>query len=211
MGVFSVISLLIATLGNVAIAAHQIAFNIWDVAYMPLISIGSAMATRVGHAIGAGDRQAVSLSFRVGTSVTVIIALVIMALLLALPGPIARAYTDEPDILALALTLIRLACLFILIDAIQVATSFCLRAFKDTRFPFLVMCVTYWMITLPLGYWLGVMSTDDPVAGTVGFWKAMILGIAITTVIVSARLWRTLLKPLPADVLPENASSGASA
>ena len=211
VGVFSVISLLIATLGNVAIAAHQIAFNIWDVAYMPLISIGSAMATRVGHAIGAGDRQAVSLSFRVGTSVTVIIALVIMALLLTLPGPIARAYTDEPDILALALTLIRLACLFILIDAIQVATSFCLRAFKDTRFPFLVMCVTYWMITLPLGYWLGVMSTDDPVAGTVGFWKAMILGIAITTVIVSARLWRTLLKPLPAEVLPENASSGASA
>ncbi len=200
VGVFSVISLMIASLGNVAIAAHQIAFNVWDVAYMPLISVGSAMATRVGHAIGAGDRPGVKLSIQVGTGVTVIIALAIMLLLLTIPGPIVQAYTGDTAIVALALTLIRLACLFILIDAIQVATSFCLRAFKDTRFPFAVMCFSYWMITLPLGYWWGVVQAQDASAGTVGFWKAMILGISITAVLVSARLWQTLLKPLPTMV-----------
>jgi MATE family, multidrug efflux pump len=197
VGVFSIISLLIATLGNIAIAAHQIAFNVWDVAYMPLISVGSAMATRIGHAIGAQDKPAVKLSVQVGMGITLFIALGIMLLLLTVPGPIVNAYTDDAAILALALLLIRLACLFILIDAIQVTASFCLRAFKDTRFPFVVMCVTYWMITLPIGYWTGIVTAEDATAGTVNFWKAMILGIAITAILVGVRVWQTLRKPLP--------------
>ena len=197
VGVFSIISLLIATLGNIAIAAHQIAFNVWDVAYMPLISVGSAMATRVGHAIGAHDKPAVKLSVQVGMGVTLAIALGIMLLLLTVPGPIVNAYTEDTAILTLALMLIRLACLFILIDAFQVTASFCLRAFKDTRFPFVAMCVTYWMITLPLGYWTGVVNAEDAASGTVNFWKAMILGITITALLVGIRVWQTLRKPLP--------------
>ncbi len=197
VAVFSLISLLIATLGNVAIAAHQIAFNIWDVAYMPLISIGSAMATRMGHAIGAGDKPGVLLAARCGTLITLAIALLTMLLLFTAPQAIIRVYTDDADIMLLALALIRLAALFILIDACQVAASFCLRAYKDTRYPFLVMCIAYWMITLPLGYWLGLVITDDPTMGTVGFWKAMILGIAIAAVLVVTRVWLTLKKPLP--------------
>ena len=208
VGVFSVISLLIATLGNVAIAAHQIAFNIWDVAYMPLISVGSAMATRIGHAIGAGDKTAVKLAVQVGTGTTMLIAVGIMIVLITIPGPIAGVYTEDSAILALALTLIRLACLFILIDAIQVIAAFCLRAFKDTRFPFIVMGIAYWLITLPLGYWLGVVKAEDATDGTVAFWQSMILGISITAVLVTIRVWRTLQKPLPAPE-DDRAETGA--
>ena len=60
IAVFSIVALMIATLGDTAMGAHQIAFNVWDVVYIPLISIGSAIATRMGHAIGAGDRQGIS-------------------------------------------------------------------------------------------------------------------------------------------------------
>ena len=34
VAVYSVVALGIATLGNTAIASHQIAFNVWDVVYM---------------------------------------------------------------------------------------------------------------------------------------------------------------------------------
>ena len=37
-GVFSAITLLIATLGDAAVAAHQIAINVWDVFYIPMVS-----------------------------------------------------------------------------------------------------------------------------------------------------------------------------
>ena len=198
VAVFSVIALMIATLGNTAIASHQIAFNVWDVVYIPLISIGSAMATRIGHAIGAADKPAVILSVRCGTALCLAIAALCLAVLLSVPNLIVRAYTDDTAIMALAVTLIRLGCLFILLDAIQVAASFCLRAFKDTRFPFIAMCIAYWLVTLPLGYWLGIATTDDATTGAVGFWRAMIAGIAIAGVMVVWRVRRTLAKPLPA-------------
>ena len=194
---FSVIALMIATLGNTAMGSHQIAFNVWDVVYIPLISIGSAMATRIGHAIGAGDRPGVVRAVTTGGWMTLLIALLCMLVLLAFPGAIVRAYTNDSGIYAMAVGLIRLAALFILLDAVQVAASFSLRAFKDTRFPFIVMCIAYWMFTLPLGYWLGLVRAEDATAGTVGFWQAMIAGITITAVLVVWRLVVTLRRPLP--------------
>ena len=202
VAVFSVIALMIATLGNTAMASHQIAFNVWDVVYIPLISIGSAMATRIGHAIGAGDRRSVLVAVKCGFWMSLLIALVCMTVLLAMPGAIVRAYTGDSGIYAMAVGLIRLAALFILIDAVQVSASFSLRAFKDTRFPFLVMCVAYWMFTLPLGYWLGILNADDAASGTQGFWQAMIAGILITAVLVVWRLVVTLKRPLPSQTAP---------
>ena len=187
----------IATLGNTAMAAHQIAFNVYDLVYMPLISIGSAMATRVGHAIGGGDRAKVNVAIVCGTSLTLLMGLLCMAILLVNPTAIIKVYTNDLAIHGIALTLIRLAALFIVLDAGQLAASFCLRAFKDTRFPFVVLCVAYWLVTLPLGYWLGIISADNALDGTMGFWKSMIAGIAVSAVLIVWRLHWILQKPLP--------------
>ncbi len=195
---FSVIALLIATLGDIAVAAHQVAFNMWDVVYMPLISFGSALALRLGHAIGAGDRAAVRLSITCGTSLTVLVGLVGMILLLSSPATLVRLYTDDPAIEAVAISLVRLAGLFIAIDSAQVAAAYCLRAFKDARFPLFALCIAYWLITLPVGYWRGIVSADNALDGTVAFWQSMIAGIAVTSLLVFLRLYLTLRKPLPA-------------
>ena len=197
VAVFSIIALLIATLGNTAIAAHQIAFNVWDVVYMLLISIGSAMGTRVGHAIGAGSKSSVHLAITCGSCATLLTGLAGMLVLLIVPQFIIQVYTDDTAIHEIAIALIGLAALFIVLDAAQVAASFCLRAFKDTRFPFIVLCVAYWLFALPLGYWLGIVSADNPLDGTLGFWKSLIAGSAVSGVLVTWRLYATLQKPLP--------------
>lgn len=197
MGFFSVIALLIATLGDIAVAAHQVAFNMWDVVYMPLISFGSALAVRMGHAIGAGDREAVRLSILCGTSLTVLVGLLGTALLLASPATLVGLYTSDTAIAAVAVSLVRLAGLFIAIDSAQVAASYCLRAFKDTRFPLYALCIAYWLITLPLGYWYGIRYSDNALDGTIAFWQSMIAGITVTSLLVFVRLYRTLRKPLP--------------
>lgn len=202
--VFSIIALSIASLGNSAMAAHQIAYNVWDVVYMILLSIGSALATRIGHAIGAQDRQAVTLAIHCGASATLAVGTLFMMALLLAPGAVISIYTDDAEIHALATGLIGLAALFILVDATQVTTTFSLRAFKDTTFPFIVLCSSYWCVTLPLGYYLGVVVADTPMEGTMGFWKAMIIGVALGTAILLRRLLTTLARPLP-QLPPERA------
>ncbi len=197
VAVFSVLALLIATLGTSAVAAHQIAFNVWDVAYIPLISVGSAMATRIGHAIGAGDRASVFRALRVGAALALGVALLCLVTLLAAPQLIVSAYTEDAAIRGLAVALIRLAALFILLDAVHVTASFTLRAFKETRYPFVVTCVAFWMFMLPLGYWLGLVRAEDAAQGTAGFWRAMIAGIALSGLLISRRLLHLLARPLP--------------
>jgi MATE family multidrug resistance protein len=193
---FSVIALCIATLGDIAMGAHQVAFSMWDVVYMPLVSFGSALAIRVGHAIGAGDRAALSLSIRCGTTMTVMVGLLGMTVLLSAPARLVSLFTSDNEIAAIAVILVRLAALFIIIDSAQVAASYCLRAFKDTRFAFFALCLAYWLITLPLGYWRGIISADNALDGTVAFWQSLIAGITVSSLLVFARLYRTLRKPL---------------
>lgn len=196
VGVFSVIALMIATLGNSAMAAHQIAYNVWDVLYMPLISVGSAMATRVGHAIGSNDDQQMRLSVRTGMAITLMIGLASTLLLLTIPGLLITAYTTDPDIHLIAARLLQLVALFVVIDSLQVAASFCLRAFKDTRYPFVVMCLSYWLFALPLSWWLGMELATTPGDATAAIWTALIAGICVSTVLISWRLLHTLRKPM---------------
>jgi MATE family multidrug resistance protein len=199
MAVFSVIGLLIASVGTTEIAAHQIAINIYDVLYMPLISIGSAMATRVGHSIGRGDMPAVKTSIESGMMVSAGFCVIITVMLLVIPDPVARIYTENTEIRTLAVGLLRLAILFVVIDMFAVVTSFALRAFKDTRFPFLVMAIAYWMFALPLGYALGLHNPDSELYGAMGFWWAMIGGVAVAGILTSWRLFIFLKRPLKPD------------
>jgi MATE family, multidrug efflux pump len=197
IAVFSIIGLCIARLGNTAMASHQIAVNVWDVVYMPLVSIGTAMTTRIGHAIGAGDKPGSTLAIKCGAIVTLLMGLLIMLFLLSTPHLVVRAYTDDEAILGMAIALIRLAGFFIILDAVQVVASFSLRAFKDNRFPFVVMSIAYWGIALPLGYYLGTVAGSSPMEGTIGFWKGMIAGISVAAVLVVWRLRSWIRKPLP--------------
>ena len=192
IGVFTVVALMIATLSSDAIAAHQIAWNVWDVIYMPLISMGSAMATRVGHAIGSGELQRIAVSVKTGMAITILIGLVSTIVILAIPGPLISVYTSDTEIRMIALRLVQLAALFIVIDSVQVAGSFVLRAFKDTRFPFLVMCLSYWCLALPLSWWLGLKVATTPADGTAAIWQALIAGICVSTVFIGWRLYGRL-------------------
>lgn len=197
VGVFSLIALLVGSLGEVAMASHQIAFNVWDMFYIPMLAIGTAMSTRIGHAIGAQDRDAVFRALTVGSTVAAFIALLTTFLLINFPNLIIGMYTDSTEIHDMAVRLLGLAALFILIDGIQIVGAFTLRAFKETRYPFIVMVVSYWLVALPLGTYLGLEVADNPGDGAAGFWYATISGIACCAMMVLARMYILVRRPLP--------------
>jgi MATE family multidrug resistance protein len=199
MAVFSVIGLMIASVGNHQVAAHQIAMNVYDVVYMPLLAIGSAMATRMGHGIGRGEAVAVRDSLQCGFLIAFLFCVAMSMVLLWVPDPVARIYTEDEPIRQIAISLLQLAVLFIGIDMLAVVSSFALRAYKDTRFPFLVMTIAYWMVALPLGYWLGLADSGDRLHGALGFWWAMIAGVAVAALLTGLRMRVWLRRPLTPD------------
>ncbi len=199
MAVFSVVGLMIATVGNTEVAAHQIATSIYDVVYMPLMSIGSAMATRMGHGIGRGSMESVKLSMQSGVLVAIAVCILMAIAFIQSPDVIASIYTSDKEIIDIAVALLQLTLIFIAVDTAAVTTSFALRAFKDTRFPFLVMTVSYWMIALPIGYYIGLYDEESQLYGALGFWWAMIIGVAVAAVLTAWRLSVWFRRPLALD------------
>jgi multidrug resistance protein, MATE family len=68
---FAAISLLVARFGVVQVSAHQIALNFTSLVFMVPLSIGIAIITRVGQALGEGDPARARIAAWVGVAMSV--------------------------------------------------------------------------------------------------------------------------------------------
>lgn len=181
---FSLIALLVAGFGTAQVAAHQIALNFASLVFMVPMSLGTALLTRVGLALGAGAPDVARFRAWVGVGLAFLVAIVSAALIAVFNAQIAAAYTTDAAVAMLAAQLLVFAALFQLPDAVQVATSCAIRAYKVTRAPMVIHLTAFWGLCLPLGCVLGLAPQWMPwrpaqALGAQGFWMALVAGLAI--------------------------------
>lgn len=189
-GLFVATALIVATLGEDVIASHQVAVNIASLFFMIPLGLAMAITVRVGNAVGRGDERAVRYAGFCGIALTLVTQLVSASLMLTLPYFIARVYTHDPKVIALAAQLIMLAGLFQFSDGIQVAANGALRGLKDTRVPMAITLFAYWVIGMPVGWWL----TFHQRMGARGMWIGLIAGLSVAAVMLFVRFWRSAWK-----------------
>ena len=143
------------------------------------------------------------MALKAGILCSGVISVTTMIILLSFPTAIVGIYSDSSDISLLAVRLLSFAALFVIIDAVQIVGSFSMRAYKKTRFPFIASMVAYWLIALPLGYYLGVMNADNAFDGAAGFWVGIIVGVAVASVMIAVRLVLLLRQPIPTSFTPD--------
>jgi MATE family multidrug resistance protein len=171
--------------------------------YIPMLAIGGAMATRMGHAIGAQDKAGVFRALKAGMIYSGAVSAATMIVLLSLPHVIVSLYTQSSDMSLLAVRLLSFAALFVMIDAVQIVGSFSMRAYKKTTFPFIASMVAYWLIALPLGYYLGIMTANNASDGAAGFWVGIIVGVGVASGMIAIKLVALLQQPIPSDLVAE--------
>jgi len=186
-GLFVAAALVISTLGEEIVASHQVAFNVASVFFMVPLGLAMAITVRVGNAVGRADASAVRYAGFCGIGLTLFTQLVSAGLMLSLPHFIAGLYTSEPGVLTLAVQLIMLAGLFQLSDGIQVASNGALRGLKDTRVPMVMTLFAYWVIGMPLGWWLSFRHD----LGARGMWIGLIGGLSVAALLLFSRFWRS--------------------
>ena len=183
-GAFAFVALLMGRLGVVQVAAHQVAINLASLTFMVPLGVSSAAAVIVGHAVGRQDpdgvRRSTAAALRVGAAFMAVTA----GLFIGFPGPLARLYTDEADVLALAAVLLPIAGVFQVFDGLQVVALGLLRGLGDTRVPALINVVAFWFVAIPTSYWLG-FGLDR---GATGLWWGLVVGLAVVAVTLVARL-----------------------
>jgi MATE family multidrug resistance protein len=175
IGVFAVVSALIGKLGAVPLAGHQIAINCASFTYMVPLGISSAAAVRVGNALGRGDaaaaREAGWMAILLGAGFMSFAGIA----LVSVPRLIARAFTPDPAVIAAGATLLVIAAAFQLFDGLQTVATGALRGAGDTRTPMIANLVAYWLVGLPIAWWLGFRLRW----GASGLWIGLCAGLML--------------------------------
>lgn len=180
---FAAAALMMGTLGTATVAGHQIALN-WA-AFMFMVPLGLGMATtiRVGHALGAGDRAGARFSGWTGITSGTGFMVGSALFMLVFRDAIVGMYTRDPEVTAVAVSLLIWAAIFQVADGMQAAASGALRGYKDTQVPALITVLAYWGVGLTLAWGLGLHQGLGPQ----GIW----IGLTASLVVVAAGLtWR---------------------
>lgn len=96
---------------------------------------------------------------------------------------IVSVYTQDINVVPVAMYLLWFAMAYQLMDALQVSAAGCLRGMQDTQAPMWITLMAYWVIAFPIGLYLA-RYTDWGVAGVVRFnywFKYCLCFIALTT------------------------------
>jgi MATE family multidrug resistance protein len=105
--------------------------------------------------------------------------------MVAIPDLITGIYTDDVAVQNVAISLLYIAAIFQISDGLQVSSYGALRGLKDTKIPMVVNFVAYWVIGLPLGYYLGIIRGVGPQ----GLWMGLIAGLSVAAVLHNIRFW----------------------
>ncbi len=187
VGAFVGATLLIGVLGTVPLAAHQIAINCAATTFMVPLGLSSALTIRVGHAVGAGEihraRRITGGALLSGALFMSATALVF----LTFGEAIARGFTPDAEVVALAASLLIIAGIFQIGDGIQIVSMGALRGLKDVRTPTWMLVLVYWLVALPLGALLTFVFDR----GAEGMWIGLVAGLGTAAALLAARChWR---------------------
>ena len=182
---FSIATLWAGWLSAVDLASHSIALNLASISYMLPLGVSFAASTRVGNLIGEGDRagaqRAAWISLLLGGGVMLGAAALFVVARTGLPA----LYGAEGEVLALSATLLPIVAAFQLFDGLQVVGGGVLRGMGRPRPAAAANLVGYYLIALPLAWWLAFRGG----LGLAGIWYGLALGLACVAVLEIAWIW----------------------
>ena len=118
------------------------------------------------------------------------VAIVAGVLIVLFRAQIASLYSNDPEVIVIASTLMVFVAVYQIFDDTQATALGVLRGYKDTQAPMWITLFGYWIVGLPVGCTLGFGLLGDPM-GIYGFWIGLLSGLAIVSGLINLRLWST--------------------
>jgi len=193
VGVFALVTALMGRLDAVSLASHQVALNTVAFTYMVPLGIGAAAAVRVGQALGRRDPAAAALSGWTAIGLGAAFMSAAAVVLWLEPQWIVRIYTFDPAVLRVGVSLLFIGAFFQLFDGIQAVATGALRGAGNTHTAMITHVASYWLLGLPLGYWLCFGRGW----GAAGLWVGLCVAL-ITIGIILLAAWRRKVRSFSA-------------
>ena len=170
---------IVAIYGSTAVAAYTIGLRIFEFIWLPSWGLGNAAATLVGQNLGAGQPdRAEKSTWRAAKYNTVFMTSLGVLVIILAPG-IAGLFTSDSDVLRYGTSCLRILALGIPMYAVGMIVTQALNGAGDTRTPTAINFVCFWILQIPLAYWLatGLSLGPDGV-----FW-AIVVSESLVTIL----------------------------
>jgi MATE family multidrug resistance protein len=178
-------TILAGRLGGDAVATYQILLNLLALVFMVSLGVAAATGVLASRAIGRIEpREAVRVSW-FGLALNTTVMLAIAALVLVAAGPIARAYTTDPNVVSAVLLWMPLVALATFADGGQAVVAWALRAQGDNWAPTASHLLAYACIMPPVA----IVLSEQRGLGVQGLLLAVNWASFVSVAVLCARLW----------------------
>ena len=185
---FTASFIIIGWISKEALAAHHIANQMADLTFMLALGIGSATTIRVSHQLGKGDLHAVRMASHASVHLCLLMNTIGAAIMIFGRNYIPYIFTDDPEVVPIASTLLIIAGTLQYADGLQCIGAAMLRGIQDVRVPMRIALFAYIAVALPLG----VALTFPLGLGAKGMWIAFVIALAIPAILFHIRFHKQL-------------------
>lgn len=136
--------------------------------YIFSMSLGQGAAIMIGWSTGAGEYEEADKECRFAGRCAFIFSMAMMAVMLIFRNPMFSLFTSDPEIVALAGTVLLANFLLEVGRSQNLVYVNALRAVGDVKFPFYIGIVSMWFIAVGGSYFMGIVLN----MGLFGVWIA---------------------------------------
>ncbi|MFE3196163.1 MATE family efflux transporter [Nocardia sp. NPDC059240] len=203
-GMFSVLALVMGSIGAAALAAHNVVYQIVYIVFQVAIGLSHGASILVSRAVAREEFAHARAVARVALKYALVVALVTGVVYVLVPNWVLRPLLTDGDSATehVAHTLLWVAIALQFFDAAQNIAVGLLRGLKDTKAGFRLSLVGYWGVGLPTA----LLFAFPLHLGAVGVWLGLTAGLA-TTATLMLRRFRALLHVREQEHLPVLAGS----
>ncbi len=182
---FSISGIMVGWLGSAQVAAHAVALNVASLTYMVVSGLAIAGSIMTGNAFGEGNKYLIRRISHVILVLILIFEVVNAGIFIAFKNQIADLYGVQDEVLPVVLPLFFLAAIFQLADGIQAGGMNLLRGITDVNWASAISVVSYWVVSLPLSYILGIVMGWE----VFGIWIGFTFGLFVAAVLGVMRFY----------------------
>ena len=182
---FNAVTVILGRISGIYAAAHNIVCTLTTISFMIPFAISNATAVKVGFANGAKYYK--SLKTYAFTGITMAVAFMSCSAIVVATFPefLVSLFTKDKQLIDVCIPIVFALCFFQVFDGLQVALAGIFKGLKQTGVVMLANFIGYWLVSIPVGCYLGFKMQMN----LLGFWY----GLVCAAVVLCSILFTTML------------------
>ena len=180
---FAVGGIMMGWLGEVPLAAHQIALGLASFTFMIASGIGSATTIRISYQLGQEKYHDLKMAGKASVHLAILLMSLTAISFLFLRDYLPILFTDDSQVIILASNLLLFAAVFQIVDALQLVSISALRGLSDINYALKFSIISYGIFALGSSYIFAFILE----LGAPGVWIGYVVGLSFAAIIFYTR------------------------